>query len=128
MEITLKNYEVISAIRAIEELMNEKLPSKISWNLNKNYRKLTDAIKDFSDCERKLIEQYALKDENDEVKIDENNQFKIAPKYVHEFTKEKQDLLNCEDSIDIHKIKLSGLDSIDVKATTLFNLEFMIEE
>lgn len=128
MEIKLKNYETISAINAIQELMGSKLPSKVSWNLSKNFRKFNETIKDFNECEQRLINQYAIKDSTGEIKLDERQQFTIMPEFVSIFNKERNEYLNCEDTMDIHIIKLSDLSSIEVSPTALYGLDFMIDD
>lgn len=128
MEIKLKNYETISAINAIKELMDSKLPSKVSWNLSKNFRKLNETIEDFNSCEQKLVGQYAVKDSNGEIKLDELQQFTIMPEFVSIFNKERNEFLNYEDTIDIHAIKLSDLTNVEVSPTALYGLDFMIED
>lgn len=128
MEVKLKNYETISAINAIQELMSLKLPSNISWNLSKNFRKLNEIIKDFNACEQRLLKQYAIKDENGGIKLDERQQFTIIPKFISIFNKERNEYLNCEDTIDIHIIKLSDLANIEISPTAFYGLDFMIED
>lgn len=128
MEIKLKNYETISAINAIQELMSSKLPSKVSWNLSKNFRKLNETISDFNECEKSLIKQYAIKDSTGEIKLDERQQFAIIPEHISKFNKERNELLNCDDTIDIHIIKLSDLANVEVSPTAFYGLEFMIED
>jgi len=128
MEIKLKNYEIISAINSMQEIMSVKLPSKVSWNLSKNFKKLSEAIKDFNDFQYELLKQYAIKNQNGEVEFDENQQFKIIPEYVSNFNKERNDLLNFEDTLTIHIIKLSDLENIEVSTTALYGLDFMIDD
>lgn len=128
MEIKLKNYEIISAINSMQEIMNTKLPSKTSWNLSKNFKKLDEAIKDFNEFQYELLKQYAIKEANGEIKFDENQQFTIIPEYKTKFNKERNDLLNFEDTLSIHSIKLSDLENVDISPTTLYGLDFMIED
>lgn len=128
MEIKLKNYEIISAINSMQEIMSVKLPSKVSWNLSKNFKKLNEAIKDFNDFQYELLKQYAIKDPNGEIKLDENQQFAIISEFESKFTKERNDLLNFEDTLSIHTIKLSDLETIEVSPTALYGLDFMIDD
>ncbi|WP_455717723.1 hypothetical protein [Anaerosporobacter sp.] len=128
MKIKLNNQMVLSAINSLSDLMAEKLPSKISWNLNKNFRILSDHLKDYTECELTLIKRCAFKDSNGEVKFNEQQRFEIMPEYIDEYNKEMKDLLNCEDEIEIHVIKLSDLEKVDVSGKTLYNIEFMIDD
>lgn len=127
-EITLKNIEIINATNSIGELMQERLPVKVGWNVTKNMKKIEVAFKNYADFELELIKKYAIKDENGNLKADENNKPKFAPNNKEKYLKEQNELLDLTDTIDILPIKLSDLDGINLKAATLFNLEFMIED
>ena len=126
MKKILKNIEIINVIDSINELMNEKLPTKASWNISKNLRKLDISFKTYIELENKLVKEYALKDDNGEVLLDEGNQPKFAPNNKEKYLKERQELLNCEDEFDFLTINLSDLNNINIKPSILFNLEFMI--
>lgn len=132
MSILLKNIAIINAMQSINELVNLNLPIKASWNIAKNTKKIESAFNTFAECENQLIQKYAIKDENGEVKVDENNQYKIAPKLVGKFNEERSELLSCDSDIDILKVNLSDLIGDDnenkIKPSTLFNLYFMINE
>jgi len=122
----LKNIEIINIRSSISELMNEKLPIKTGWNISKNLRKIDDSFKAYIELENKLIKEYAIKDDSGEIILDNDNQPKFAPNNKEKFLKEQQELFNCEDEFEFLTIKLSDLDNINIKPSTLFNLEFMI--
>jgi hypothetical protein len=128
---TIKNIEIISITQAIGELMTVKLPMKTSWNLNKNMKKFTEAMNDYNEFDKKLLEKYAIKDEEGKVKII-NNKCNIPPKYIDEFNQKKNELLSMETEIDYLTIQLDVDDlaskGVEITTATLFNLEFMIEE
>ena len=132
------NIEIINALSAIKELMEIKLPSNVSWNLTKNMKKLIPAFNDFDEAEKKLIEEYAVKDDKGNIKFVGENQFKInriekrlgqiIEGKEDEFINKKNELMQFEDTIDIHMIKFSDLSKVEVKGTTLFSLEFLIDD
>ena len=125
MKKVLKNIEVINIIDSINELMNEKLPTKASWNISKNLRKLDASFKTYIELENKLVKEYAIKDDNGEIVLDNNNP-KFAPNNKEKYLKERQELLNCEDEFEFLTINLSDFNDINIKPSILFNLEFMI--
>lgn len=128
MQKILKNIEIINIINSINELMNEKLPTKVGWNISKNLRKLDASFKTYIECENKLVKEYAIKDDEGNVVYDENNQPKFAPNNKVSFLKEQQELFNCEDEFEFLTINLSDLNNINIKPSVLFNLEFMITD
>lgn len=127
MGIKLKNYQIVSAMEAIQKLMQEKLSTKVSWNLTKNFRKLSEPMADITAIEQKLVQQYGVKDEDGSV-VSNNGSFKLKDEYVEEFNKQRVELFNCENEIDIHMIKLSDLSKSELSGEVLLALEFMIED
>lgn len=135
MEVTLKNIEVISAFNSVGELLNLELPIKTGWNITKNVKKLESLFNTYTECQRELIKKYAIKDEKGEVRIDENNKYKIVPKFISKFNEDQSELLNCDNTIDILKIKLSDLckedkdgNAKELATSVLLHLGFMIED
>lgn len=107
-------------------MASDLLPIKTGWNISKNLRKIDDSFKAYIELENKLIKEYAIKDDSGEIILDNDNQPKFAPNNKEKFLKEQQELFNCEDEFEFLTIKLSDLDNINIKPSTLFNLEFMI--
>lgn len=128
MNITLKNSEVLNVAQALGAIMKVKLPVKAGWNLTKNMKKIESIIKTYSECENNLVQQYAIKDETGKVKIFEENQFKIVTENITIFNQERNDLLNCDNIIDILQIKYSELEGREIEPNLLFTLEFMIDD
>jgi hypothetical protein len=126
MEIVMKNYEILNKIEALRELSQLILPMKTSWNITKNIKKFEASIRTYSECEYELVKRYAIKDENGNVKFDDKGQPKFPPNNLEKYYKERQELLDCEDTLDILNIKLSDLENVDIKPATLMNLDFMI--
>lgn len=133
--MTLKNFEIINAVSAIKELIKiTKMTTKIKWNFIKNLNKLQNIINDFSKTEVELIKEYALKDENGDIKVydaDEGIYKKGEPKFapVNEklFIKERNELLQCESDVEVHKIKIDDLPEIE-DGTLLLLCQFLIDD
>jgi len=132
MNVKLKNIEILNAIQSIGALADLDLSITTSWNITKNTKKLESLFKTYAEYEGKIIEKYAIKDENNQVKIDKDNQYKIAPKFINIFNKERNELLNCENEVDISMIKVSDLideeNKNKIKPAILISLYFMIED
>lgn len=128
MQTTLKNIEIINALQAISELMEIKLPTKVGWNLNKNARKLTTAISDYDKFEKELIQEFAEKNNDGSIKVNDKSQWTIPKENVAEFSKRKSELLEQTDSLDLLCVKLSDLERYEIKGSTLFSLDFMIDD
>ena len=103
----IKIKDILQLYNSIELLINKKLPIKVSFIISKNRKKLLQ-IKDLFEQQRQnLIKNYAEKDKNNEIIIDENNKVKILN--IKSFEKEYNNLLNMEQEIMFDKFLLSDL-------------------
>ena len=126
-EVTLKNIEIINAMSGLIKLRKLELPTKVSWNINKNMKRLTSVIQDYYDAEKILIEKYAEKDEDGKVKISDKGQYKVTEN-AKEFSEKMNELYQLEDTIDILTIQLSDLEKYEIDGETLDTISFMINE
>jgi len=125
----LKNIEIINAVKSISELLQlEDLPTRINWILSKNLRKLQSSDETYSKCEIELLNKYVLRDDENKIRQDENGNPKFAPKMKDEYMKRLNELVECEDTICVHVIKLSDLPEKLGKGVNLFNIDFMIDD
>jgi hypothetical protein len=133
--LNLKNYEIINAVTAIKELIKIKdMETKTKWNFIKNLNNLQRIVDDFSKLEIEMVNEFALKDESGNIRIyeeDEGNFRKGDPKFApvkhKEFITKRDELLQCESEIDIHKIKLDDLPKIE-DGTALLLCSFLIDD
>jgi len=130
MEITLKNIDILNKLEALKELAQTRMPGKPSWNITKNIKKIEALFKTYVDCEKNLIEQYATKDKNGNVEYDENNQPKFTSENLEKYKKCRQELLECEETIDIIQVKISDLFEDEdikpaIKPAIFLTLDFM---
>lgn len=126
--VILKNYELIGAMQSIGEMLQlEDLSTKVNYALNKNLMKIEQSLKVYTKCENELLDKYALKDENKNFII-ENNEPKFAPNNKKEYLTKREELLNCEETIDIMDFKLSALPDKIGKGIKLHNIMFMIDD
>lgn len=130
--ITLKNFEIINTFNLLKEIAQIEFDWDDAWDIKRNMKKLELEIKTFSECENDLVQKYAIKDEELNVKTDENGQPKFAPNNQDKFKKEQTELLNCSCELDLKKIKCSSiktkLKDKGIKPSILFDLDFLIED
>ena len=130
MLINLTNMQIINAMQSIGEMLQlEDLSTKVNYNLNKNLITLENTLKTYNKCNKELLDKYAIKNEDGSYKIDEDtNEVKFAPNNKREYITKRDELLDCEEQVDIHTIKLSSLPDNIGKGNKLYNLMFMIED
>lgn len=128
--MTLTNIQIINAMQSIGEMLQlEDLSTKVNYNLNKNLITFENVLKTYNKCNKELLDKYAIKNEDGSYKIDEDtNEVKFAPNNKKEYIAKRDELLDCEEQVDIHTIKLSSLPDNIGKGNKLYNLMFMIED
>lgn len=108
MKITIKNYELLNIYTSLNTLITQKLPVSVGWNLTKNRTIIKGVIDDFFKAEQSLVSEYAIKRDG-QVLYKEDGQPEIQPKYKEVFLKEHNELLNCENQVDLIPINLSDI-------------------
>lgn len=134
--IKIKNWEV----RSILELLNDKesllnsdspdkrLPLKIMWILDENYRKLIDISNKISEMEQKIWKRYF-----DEGKLnsekDENGNEKLLPKdeYKQSLSSEINELMLIDNELSIATVPLSEFEKYELSGKDFQSIRFMIE-
>lgn len=124
----IKNYEGLNAIKALSDILKIDLPVKLSWNLSRNLKNLTNSIKDYEKFEHELVKKYAEKDSKLQVLINENGQYCIPKEKIILFKNEKEELLNLETDVNILKISISDFNDVYIKGESLIGIDFMIED
>jgi hypothetical protein len=137
MEVILNNAEVLNAFISMHNILQLKgLPIKTFWNISKNIKKIEKIYTTYIECENKLVKQYALKDEQGNICLHNENSInglkgdpEFAPTMKAEYLIKRNELLACENNLDILTIKLSELDGRDdIVGADLYNIMFMIDD
>ncbi len=137
MQMTLT--EVLNKQNTLRELLRElagkKLPYKLTYTISKNLVKLQSEAKIIEDGRMKLIDSYAVKDEDGKPVIKDNS-YDLGEK-VEEFTAEFQKYMATETEVDIYSVPAAVFEIEDPRFDVLtveqivaliVALDFMIEE
>lgn len=131
MQKILKNVEILNAMNSTKILLqteDKEFSVKARWNLMKNMKRYESLFKTYSEMEFELLKQYALKDESGNIKLDEKNEPKFAPNSKNEYLVKREELLNCENTVDLLTVNLSDLEGHVSNGEILYHLEFMIDD
>lgn len=109
MQIKLTNFELLNIYMCIKELMKHKLPVKTGWNLSKNISTIERVLKTLQEAESKLIDMYAEKDEEGNAVYINANNVKLKEEFKKVYSEEYQELMGCENELDLLTIKLDDL-------------------
>lgn len=130
MKMTL--IDVLNRQRILATLADKKLPYKLAYAISKNLSKFQAEVETIEKTRKSFIENYAVKDDNGEFVI-EDNQYKIEDGKMEEFNSEFQNFMSTETEIDIFAVPESVLETDDSRFDVLtvaqiVALDFMIEQ
>lgn len=122
----LSNEKILADIAKLREISKKVLPIKASYAIAKNMKKIEDELEIYYKEREKLIDKYAEKDENGNVKIDETGFIVFRDK--ESWDREIKELLAIENDIEIHKFPIDVLEGYNMSPVELMLIEYMIEE
>lgn len=128
MVMKIKNKIVLGSTEALKELMeNPDIPIKTSFKLIKNVKKIDLILESCNEANKKLLEKYGEKNEDGTLKIDEKSNAKIPLEYMNDYLRERNELLETENDIDIDVITIEELAIEKLKPSILMAIDFMID-
>lgn len=122
----LSNEKILADIAKLMEISKKVLPIKASYAIAKNMKKIEDELEIYYKEREKLIDKYAEKDENGNIKIDETGFIVFRDK--EGWDREIKELLAIENDIKIHKFPIDVLEGYNMSPAELMLIEYMIEE
>lgn len=126
----LTNERIVNTINVLGELNNAKLPVKVAYAITKNINKINSELKAYNEEKAKLIDKYAVKDEEGKLKADEYGNVNIKEEHVEDWNRDIKELLSIENEIEIHIIQLDDLLNTDfnISPAYLATIDFMIND
>lgn len=121
--------QAYDAYTVLQELINIKLPFKVSLIISRNLKVLQKESEFYIEQEQNFVRSYLEFDsETGELIQNAPGVFKIQEGKEEECFKAREALDNFEIEIDIKKIPLDAIEGVDFTPAQLMAIEFMIEE
>lgn len=111
MEIT--NFKIVEAINTLSNYVETKLPSKISYAILRNLEILQKEYKLYYKQLMKVYstyKDYMEKDENGEIKVNNNNIPIVDSEHMKDFNHDITELLNIKIDVGLHYIDRNAFD------------------
>ena len=129
MKMTL--IDVIKRQAFLASLVKKKLPYKLSYAISKNIKKLEDEIKIIEEGRIALLEEYAVKDENNKPVITDNR-YELGD-MLEKYTEEYKKYMDTDTDVEIYVVHFSVLEYDDSRLDVLtveeiVNIDFMLEQ
>ena len=126
INVTLR--ELVDSAETMKKLSQESLKGKTAYYIARLLREIDKELTLFNETRGNLIKKYGDKDENGELKIDENGNCQFAPQEMEKFYSEMNDILNNIIELNANKITLNELEELDFTPNEMIILEPFIEE
>ena len=125
--IQAKLVDVIGSTEVIKKLLDSPIKGRTAYKIAKLIKRLDEELALFNESRGKLLNKYAVKDENGQPII-ENNGFKIALEHVEDFNRESAELLNTSITIDSEPIILEEIENVEFTPNEMLAIEPFIKE
>lgn len=125
--IQLKIADLLNSTDVLQKLAGKELKAKLAWQVGRMLKEAEKEIQSFNETRMQLINKYGSKDENGELVMDENNNCKIEPESINNFSNELNELIESEIEINAHKIKIDDIENINFTPSEMAQLEPFVD-
>lgn len=121
MEITVQ--QAIIASKAIESVLETKLPSKVAYRLGRYLDKMNPIVRQFEKTRSELVTtKYGIPS------VETPGTFKVDDSKMSEFLAEINDLLLAKETVDIVPLTISEFGDVEVPVAFFLDLQGFIVE
>ena len=125
INITLE--QLVNSTEGLRGLSQKSLKARPAYSIAKILKAAEAEITSFNETRMNLIRKYGEKDENNELKSDDNGNVRIPPEVLDDFNKELQELLGTEVEINANKIRIDDIGDVEFTAAEMAQLDDFIE-
>lgn len=125
IQVTLN--DILNNVQIFREISTMTLPIKTAFRVARLIRELDKESATFDESRRIIIEKYAERDENGEMKQTEEGNIILQQDRIMECNNELNDLLNTEIEINADKLNLDEMGDIELTPAQVYNIEAFVE-
>lgn len=125
--IQTKLSTLINSVSIMQQLANSQLNGRTAYTVGKLIKQIENEINLFYETREKVVNRYGMKDENNELIIDEQ-QYKIDPDHLEEFNAEILNLLDTDIVFNINPIKIEELENLELTPAQMLLIDDFITE
>lgn len=121
----MKIFEALNFLNFYTKIREKDMPIKTAYKLNKLARRLENEQVFYQEKIQKILNQYAIKDEDGNIKPDETGNIRLVAETVEDCEKELNELQNLEiEDINVSFTldELEGLQVSPMELSSLFSL------
>lgn len=127
IKVTLN--DIVNTTETFNKIMQQSFKGSLAFKIARLARELDKEMKTFNDERQKIIQKYGEKDENGELKTDDNGNVKFEIDKLDEINEEFNALLNNQLEINAELLPMDKIDDFNITPQEMLNLEkFFTEE
>lgn len=120
--------DILNASETFNIIMKQSFKGSLAFKIARLARELSKEMETFNVERQKILQKYCVKDENNELKINDNGTVQVEPDKVNEFNDEFSSLLETEVEINADKLSMDSLDNFDITPQQMILIENFFEE
>ena len=120
--------DILNSIPVFREVSTKTLPVKTAFRIARLIRELDKENTTFDDSRRKIIEKFAERDENNNMKQTEEGNIVIQTDKIEFCNKEMTDLLNMVVEVNADKLNIDDFGDIEITPIQMLAMDSFIEE
>lgn len=120
--------DILNASETFNTIMQQSFKGSLAFKIARLARELSKEMETFNAERQKLLQKYCVKDENGELKTNDNGTVQVEPDKINEFNEEFSSLLETEVEINAEKLSMDSLDSFDITPQQMISIEKFFEE
>ena len=125
--IKLSLNDILNSSETFNAIMGQSFKGSLAFKIARLARELDKEMTTFNTERQKILEKYCIKDENGQLKTNENGTVQVEPDKINEFNEEFTSLLETEVEINAEKLPIDSIDSFDITPQQMLTIEKMFE-
>lgn len=126
MNITIR--DIVENIDFFQRLSKQVLPARTAFKLGRILREITNEYNTFQTARKSLFEHFAVRNEQNEIIIDENGNYTISQEDVPAVNKEILELLDTEVNINCEPLMFSEIADMTFTPGEMYVFRNFVEE
>lgn len=119
--------DILSSSETFNTIMQQSFKGSLAFKIARLARELSKEMETFNTEREKILRKYCVKDEDGNLKTNDNGTVQIPPEKISEFNEEFNSLLATEVEINADKLPMDSLDSFDITPQQMITIENFFE-
>ena len=106
--------DILNASETFNTIMQQSFKGSLAFKIARLARELNKEMETFNEERQKILTRYCVKNENGELKTNEDGTVQVEPSEIANFNEEFQALLNTSVEINADKLPMDKIDDFNI--------------